>query len=74
MKWWYPSTCGAEESVNGSEVSLFEGLNCTQELSLGKEMCPYWRGVLRGVLGEGFHCIAESNRMQAKDLAFVIGI
>ena len=26
-----------------------------------------------GVLGEGFHCIAESNRMQAKDLAFVIG-
>ena len=44
------------ESVHISEVSSFQGLNCMQQLFLGKERvsllerCPYFRGVLR----EGF--------------------
>ena len=46
-------TNGTEESVNISEASLFQRLNCTQELILGKEKvsilgkCPHFRGVLR---------------------------
>ena len=48
-----PDTNGTEESVHISEVSLFQGLNCMQELFLGKEKvsllerCPHLWGVLR---------------------------
>ena len=48
-----PDTNGTEESVLISEVSLFQGLNCMQELFLGKEKmsllerCPRFRSVLR---------------------------
>ena len=52
-------TNGTEESVHISEVSLFQGLNCMQELFLGEEKvsllerCPHFRSVL----GEGFNSI-----------------
>ena len=48
-----PDTNGTEESVNISEVSLFQRLNCMQELFFGKEKmsllvrCPHFP--LRGV-------------------------
>ena len=48
---------GTEESVHISELSLFQELNCMQELFLGKEKvsllgrCLHFRGVLR----ERFH-------------------
>ena len=36
-----------------SKLSFFKGLNCKQEAVLGKERCPYFRGVLQ----EDFHCV-----------------
>ena len=50
---WICHTNGTEESVHISEVSSFQGLNCMQELFLGKEKvsllekCPHFRGVLK---------------------------
>ena len=52
----YLVTNGKKVSIKGvliREVSLFQGLNCMQELFLGKEKCPllercpHFRGVLR---------------------------
>ena len=46
-----PDTNGTEESVDISEVTLFQGLNHIQELFVEK-------GVpIQGVLREGFYCI-----------------
>ena len=55
-----PDTNGREEIVHNSEVSSFQGLNCMKKLLLLRvtvsllERCPHFRGVIR----EGFHCIA----------------
>ena len=41
------------QQLEGREMSLFQWLNCMQELSLGKEnvslleRCPHFKGVLR---------------------------
>ena len=52
MMWWQlqwnisnPNTLGTEESVLISEVSRFEGLNCTQTWHFGQQKvrCPHFR-------------------------------
>ena len=52
--WWNSSnldTTGTEESVLVREVSIFQGLKCTQAQNLGREnvscleRCPKFRGV-----------------------------
>ena len=53
-------------SIIVSEVSLFQGLNCMQELFLGKEKvsllerCPHFRGVLREIRAH-YNCAVLHN-------------
>ena len=55
-----------EESVHISEVSLFQGLNCMQELLLGKEKvsllerCLHFRGVLSVLWLHSFYIVLQS--------------
>ena len=59
-----PDTLGTEESVLISEVSWFQGLNCTQTWHLGQLKvscllrCPYFRMSWL----EGFHCRTYARR------------